>query len=187
MWSMLTLIRRASLSSLIVRPFLTGRFPLALSMTLLLAVPFSLAALYARWEENRTRGVRRNWVFPLVCALLILTGTDGLYKPTGKRHLKEAGLWLKNHTPTQTTLFSYNPLIFWYSGRSSHERPARYAWDLVLELARSRRLLQYDYLAVRVKPTQSEQEHSLVEALGKPPAAVFVNRNGDKALIFALH
>ncbi|MDH3671880.1 MAG: hypothetical protein OES46_12055 [Gammaproteobacteria bacterium] len=172
---------------LIIRLFLTGRFPLALSLTLLLAVPFSLAALYARWQEDRPRGVRRNWVFLLVCILLILTGADGLYRPTGKRHLKEAGLWVKNHTPTQTTLFSNDPLILWYSARSRHERPSGYAWDLVLELARSRRLLQYDYLAVRVKRTQSEQEHSLVEALGKRPVAVFANRKGDKALVFALH
>ncbi len=82
MWLQLIALHLLVLAAiLIVRLFLTGRFPLALSMTLLLAVPFSLAALYARWEENRTRGVRRNWVFPLVCALLILTGTDGLYTP----------------------------------------------------------------------------------------------------------
>jgi hypothetical protein len=188
MWLQLIALHLLILAAiLMVRLFLTGRFPLALSMTLLLAVPFSLTALYARWEQNRTRGVRRNWVFPLVCVLLILTGADGLYRPTGKGHLKEAGLWLKNHTLTRTTLFSNNPLIFWYAGRSSQERPPRYTWDLVLELAQSGRLLQYDYLAVRVKPTQSEQEHSLAAALGKPPVAVFVNRNGDKALVFALH
>lgn len=53
---------------------------------------------------------------------------------------EEGGSGGEKPYPTQTTLFSNNPLIFWYSGRGSYELPVRYAWDLVLELAPSRRL-----------------------------------------------
>lgn len=172
---------------LLVRQFLTGRFPVALSLTLLLAVPFSLTALYRRWAERRLRGEYRNWVFPLACVLLVLTALDGVYEPTDKDYLKEAGLWIKQNAPAEATLFSSDQLILWYSGRGGHERPARYAWDSVLDLVRSPRLLQYDYLAVRLKRKESDHERSLVAVLGKPPDAVFENRHGDKALIFTLY
>lgn len=100
---------------------------------------------------------------------------------------EEGGSGGEKPYPTQTTLFSNNPLIFWYSGRGSYELPVRYAWDLVLEPAPSRRLLQYDYLAVRVKRTQKEQGSSLIATVGRPSAAVFANTKGDKVLVFQLH
>lgn len=168
---------------LIVKLFLTGRFPLALSMTLLLAVPFSLAALYARWQEDHLRGMR-NWVFPLVCALLLLTGTDGLYQPTGKRHLKEAGLWVKDHSATQDTLFSNDPAILWYSSRSGEKPYTRYSWTQTLELVQSNDVRRYDYLALRLKGRHSDVEALLVQQLNRDPVAVFANRKGDRVLIF---
>ncbi|MFQ5937535.1 MAG: hypothetical protein ACE5LB_14120, partial [Acidiferrobacterales bacterium] len=165
---------------------LTGRFPLALSITLMLAVPFSLTALYARWQENRARGARQGWAFPLVCVLLILTALEGLYEPTRKGYLKEAGLWVKDNAPAQARLISNDPLVLWYSGKSRGEPHARYGWQATLELARSP-TLGYDYLAVRVKRTQKEQGSSLIEAVGRPPAAVFANAKGDKVSVFQLH
>ena len=186
-WVALVLLNLVVLAAiLLLRLFLTGRFPLALSMTLLLAVPFRLAALYARWQENRVRGARRGWIFPLVCVLLMLTALDGLYEPTEKGYLKAAGLWLKDNTPAQARLISNDPLVLWYSGKSRGEPHARYGWQATLKLARSP-TLGYDYLAVRVKRTQKEQGSSLIATVGRPPAAVFANTKGDKVLVFQLH
>ncbi len=168
---------------LLVRQFLTGRFPVALSITLILAVPFSLAALHRRWQQRHRRGARRHWVFPLVCVLLALTALDGLYQPTDKGYLKEAGLWIKQNTAAQATLFSNDPIVLWYSGKSGAEPHVRYGWPETLALARSR-TLPYDYLAVRVKRNDSEQ--ALIDAVGKAPAREFPNHQGSKLLVFQL-
>jgi len=91
-WIWLILLNLAILTILVlVRQFVPGRFPLAISLTLMLAVPFSLVALYEHWRDQRTKRQAKNWLFPAVCVLILLFGLDGLYSPTNKAYLKEAG------------------------------------------------------------------------------------------------
>ncbi len=171
---------------LLTRQFLTGRFPVALALTLMLAAPFSLAVLHQRFVERRSRGERPDWVFPLVCMLLALTALDGAYEPTEKRHLKTAGFWIKDNTPAQATLFSNDPLVLWYSGRSREEPYTRYDWTQTLGLMRSSGIQRYDYLAIRLKRAHSDARTLLVEHLHRDPAAEFANAKGDRVLIFKI-
>ena len=70
LWIQLLVLHALVLATiLLLRQFLTGRFPLALSMTFMLAVPFGLAMLYQQWQQRRLRSEHNNWVFPLVCEI----------------------------------------------------------------------------------------------------------------------
>ncbi|MFQ5544521.1 MAG: hypothetical protein ACE5FE_00960 [Acidiferrobacterales bacterium] len=167
------------------RLFLTGRFPLALSLTVMLAVPFSLSALYEGWRENRASTIKKNWVFPIVCVFFLVTAAvDELYSPTSKAHLKEAGTWIRDHTPAQSTFFSNSRVVMFYSGKSAKYAYKKYGWNETLDFIKSDKWLGYDYLAFRVKRKQRDQEAVLAEMLGRDPVAQFTNRKGEKVSIF---
>jgi hypothetical protein len=112
---------------------------------------------------------------------------DDLLQPTAKGHLKAAGLWVKDHSAAQETLFSNDPLILWYSGRSDEELNTRYSWTQTLELVESNSVRRrYDYLALRLKQKHSDVETQLVQQLNRDPVAVFTNLRGDRVLIFKI-
>ncbi len=164
--------------------FLTGRFPLALSLTLMLAVPFSLVVLHGAWRDQRTKRQTKNWLFPAVCVLILLFGLDGLYSPTNKTYLKEAGVWLKENTPAKSSLFGNNLIVMYYSGRKVSRYEAVYEWQRTRELIRSGRWLNYDYLAFRIKREDSKRSVLLAQMLRKDSIKTVRNKKGGQVVIF---
>jgi len=185
LWTWLVFLNLAILGIVVVvMLFLTGRFPLALCLTLMLAVPFSLIALYEKWQENRAKPIRTNWIFPTVVILFLLMAVDGLYSPTSKEHIKEAGLWIKENTPPESTLLSNNEILIFYSGKNAYRTNAKYDWGETLDLVRSGKWLDYNYVAVRIKRQHSKDAISLVRTLQMDPTKRFRNKKGDQVLIF---
>jgi hypothetical protein len=168
----------------VVKLFLTGRFPLALSLTLMLAVPFSLVALYEKWQEKRARPIGKNWVFPMVAILMLLMGVNGLYSPTGKTYLKDAGVWLKENTPTESSLFGNNLIVMYYSSRKLSRYEAVYEWQRTRDFISSGRWLNYDYLAFRIKHEDGKRSALLAQMLGKDSIKTFRNKKGDQVVVF---
>ena len=169
------------------RQFLTGRFPLALSLTLMLAVPFSLVVLHGAWRDQRTKRQTKNWLFPAVCVLILLFGLDGLYSPTGKTYLKEAGIWLRDNTPAQSTLLTNNQLLMFYAARNVYSDAGRFLPSHGLDFIKNKEWQDYDYLAIRIKSKQEKQKTSLIGTLSRDPVMRFANRKGDEVLIFKVH
>ncbi len=184
-WTWLVFLNLAILGVVVVVVlFLTGRFPLALCLTLMLAVPFSLIALYEKWQENRAKPIRTNWIFPTVVILFILMAVDGLYSPTSKEHIKEAGFWIKENTPPESTLFSDNAILIFYSQKNAYRANAKYDWDETLDLIQREKWLDYDYAAFRIKRKHTKRADFLSESLQKDPIKTFRNKGGDQVLIF---
>jgi hypothetical protein len=169
---------------LATRLLLTGRLPVPLSLTVMLAVPFSLALLYDSWRQHlSSTGVRR-WAFPLIAILLLISGIEGLYSPTEKGHIRDAGLWVRANTSPAATLFSNDPLVLFYANKGLGPPYRRYGWQETLDLISSKGLASYDHVAVRLKRKYGDHEAWLVKQIGSAPIARFVNRKGDKVLIF---
>jgi hypothetical protein len=171
----------------LVTQVLTGRFPLALSLTLMLAVPFSLAALHRKWQANHANLRVKNWAFPVVCVLILLFGLDGLYSPTKKTYLKEAGIWLRDNTPPQSTLLSNNKILVFYAARNIYSKAGKFIPSHELDFIKNKEWQEYDYLAIRIKSAQKKQKTSLVGTLSRDPFMRFANRKGDEVLIFKVH
>ena len=184
-WIWLVLLNFMILMAIVfARHFLTGRFPLALSLTLMLAVPFSLVVLHGAWRDQRTKRQTKNWLFPAVCVLILLFGLDGLYSPTNKTYLKEAGVWLKENTPAKSSLFGNNLIVMYYSGRKVSRYEAVYEWQRTRELIRSGRWLNYDYLAFRIKREDSKRSVLLAQMLRKDSIKTVRNKKGGQVVIF---
>ncbi len=187
-WIWLVLLNLTILAILVlVRQFVPGRLPLALSLTLMLAVPFSLVALYERWRDQRTKRQTKSWLFPAACVLILLFGLDGLYSPTGKTYLKEAGIWLRDNTPAQSTLLTNNQLLMFYAARNVYSDAGRFLPSHGLDFIKNKEWQDYDYLAIRIKSKQEKQKTSLIGTLSRDPVMRFANRKGDEVLIFKVH
>lgn len=167
-----------------VKLFLVGRYTMALALTVLLAAPFSLAALYARWRRP-TGAVNKPWLFPIMILLVLVLGIESLDVFTDKRYLREAGRWLETNTPANAKLFSDNQALIYYSGKDAFRKNARYDWPETMSVVYHNAWRQYDYLAIRISRKQPQRESRLVQKLGRRPLKTFANEKGDKVLIFA--
>ncbi len=168
----------------VVTLFLTRRYPLALVLILLMAVPFALNHLYLAWRDNGGRPGWRRWAFPVLIAVIIGGGLEGLDLSTSKRHIKAAGQWLRAQTPKTATVYSNDKILIFYSGR-----PAAYSWLArewkdVAELVDERRWRAQDYVAIRIRRREGERERELLASFAKPPVKIFANDANDRVLIF---
>ncbi len=164
--------------------FLTGRYPLALTLTLLLGAPFGLLALHEAWKARRGRSWRSRWLYPVVVAVIIVAGVEGLDLTTSKGHIKSAGRWLRDHSPATAMLLSNDKLLIYYSDRYTGRYRLESDSERLLDWLRERRGGDV-YLAIRVRRHEGDLEAVLVELIGRSPAKVFANDAKDRVLIFA--
>jgi len=115
--NVLILIGSAFFISIVV-----DRYALTATVTILLASPFVFAYLWKHWGNDEL-SVKKKWVLPALLVLSTLLGISGLNVFTDKHYLSEAGLWIKENTPDNATLYSNNLILIHYSGKDAyHER-----------------------------------------------------------------
>lgn len=159
-------------------------YPLSLPITLLLAVPFSLTRLYDHWLSNRDLRAH-TWTFPIVMMLFVITAAKSLDTFSSRGYLKEAGLWLKHNAPTHASLYSNNPIVGFYAGKSyDHSVPIR-QWSDTIKMAIDENWRKYDFLAVHIKRSRRYRESRLLNSLKLEPLRVFESNQGDRVLLFA--
>ena len=165
--------------------FLTGRYPLALSLTVILAVPFSLCVLYQDWQAMRPAPVLQNWKFPAVAILLVLTALSGVTRFTDKGYLKDGALWIKAHSPPGARLFTNDRIVMHYSARGVFEDIQASGSERTEQLIRSGDWRSYDYLALNVKRRGHHKAAEWRALLGRKPLKLFANERNDQLLIFS--
>jgi hypothetical protein len=165
--------------------FLTGRFPVAFSLTVMLAVPFSLRVLYEEWRAIPPAPISRNWKFPAIAILLLLTGLSGVTEFTDKGYLKEGALWIKTHSAPGARLFTNDSIVMHYSGRGVYEDVQIRGPERTERLIQSGEWQAYDYLALNLKRGERDRTAHWRGAFGREPVKVFANDRGNQLLIFA--
>jgi len=132
--------------------FLTDRYPLALAVTLLTAVPFALNSVFDRWKSKPRNTFKSTWGYLLVILLLLANAYEGLTSISKKQYLKLAGEWLEENLPEQSRLYTDNQLIGFYSDVPLENlRVVSDKRDLLNQFYRGQ-WINYDYLALEIKP-----------------------------------
>ncbi len=158
------------------------RYPMALTLTLLIASPFALAQLWQKWSEKTVRQGRR-WIFPTVVVLLLLMGINGLDLTTRKEHLKQAGLWLKQNAPQNASIYTNDKILGYYTGREPDVGEYRgYSHGLLSQVYAS--WWSYDYIAFRIKQDKHKLAPMVMNQLKRKPDAIFKNEKFDTVLIY---
>ena len=159
--------------------FLTGRYVIALALTLALYVPFGLNRIYEQWRGARNQPqAKKKWLFPLATLLVVAMVVDSLWSfGSSGRYLKEAGEWLQANTATDARIYSTNAIISYYAGKGNATREND---SSVADLRLDGDVRTYDYLAVVVK-----RKDVMPKALAETPMIrSFSNKRNDRVLIF---
>ena len=129
--------------------FLVSRYTMASALTLLLLSPFVIDRMIYGFKSFNL--AKRSAV---ILAIFILTATsaEGLDVRTKKTHIKESGLWIKNHLPDDARIFSNNPLIVYYAGRSNQRLNGAYSTLRLKDHMDNKRIKDFDYIALSIRP-----------------------------------
>ncbi len=162
--------------------FLSDRYLMASCLVLIIWPVFSLEALYQQWRQHNNR-----WPCWLVAIWLCLAAFGSVISfGYSKAYITEAGLWLKNNTPIQTTVYSNNKQLLFYSERTEIDWQNRYDDSNPLNTLQHVNWRTYNYLAIRIKHEDAQQETAIIKLIGQNPSKIFANKRGDKVLIFKL-
>jgi len=166
----------------LVKFFLTERYSLALTVTLLLAAPFGLLGLYELWRRNETGEKIVRFAYPVLVVLVIVAGIEGLGLFTEKNHIKDAGRWIATNSQPDARLMTNSKILAHYAERDEYE--VRPEWFQVSNVLRKNLWRNYDYLAIRVGRRGETKTSRLLEVLKREPVKSFENARGDQVLVF---
>ena len=130
--------------------FLASRYTMASALTLLLLAPFVIDQLLNAFKDYR---ISKKCISVFALTLLCLTSIEGLNVWTKKNHIKEAGLWVQNSLDADATIYSNDPLIPYYAGRSAKTTMDDNYSSLKLgHYIETSHLESFDYVALSTKP-----------------------------------
>ncbi len=156
----------------------------ALALTLLLAAPFALRALYDDPGPGSGSGSPRRFVVFAMVIAVIITGVHGLRPSRGELHLKEAGLWLRGQMSASSRAYVDDELVAYYSGRDIDAQPYVANPNTLIRVIYAE-WRQNDYLVLRVKSNSRGRRRLISGYLHKQPTAEFGDGKGDFVMIYA--
>lgn len=151
------------------------------ALTILAIVPPALERLLQNWR--RSPGFRC-WLLPVVLALVVGSGVKGLDLRSEQMHLREAGLWLRATAPPESSLYSNNRILVYYSGLNGYRPRADYTWQEAMATVWYDRWRDFQYLALVISAENSHREGILMHRIDIEPVKTFSNDAGDQVLIF---
>ncbi len=177
----------SALVFLIPQYYMSSRHVVAVSLTLLITIPFVLASVHDQWAQRDRRSRHGRWPFAIIAAALVFMVADGLLSVGGpsKRYIRDAGAWLQENVPAQSRLYSNHRKVLFYGGRTpDFDRLPKEA--LPAKWFQERGWESYDFVALWERGKLSEDSDRLAKAAGLELLATFRNDDGDRVLIYAV-
>ena len=165
-----------------VKFFLAPRYPVAMAITLVLAVPF----IFDRYLRSVAglAPLRRRLAILGVSTLLLVNTVEGVDNFTDKAYLRDAGRWLRAHAPADYRLAANDLKFVFYADRYGEKWVAFREEDEFREFLLTEQWKWKDYVAVNVRRKDVGLEDLLERTLAQPPVRRFDSENGDQLLIF---
>jgi hypothetical protein len=162
--------------------FLSKRYLIALSLVLMLWVPYGLDKLLRKSHRPYYRTT-----FAVAILWVVIASLGGIFNfGHSKTYIRDAGDWLANNVPTTTSLYANNVQLMYYSqhfGMSIFEHQQRYT-DRDMTVGKEWK--KFHYLAVRENDEYAEKLTQALKHNGFKPIKVFENSRGDRVAIYRL-
>lgn len=163
--------------------FLSKRYLIALTLVLMLWVPFALDRLLKSWQSKEAPA----WVLPLVMSLMVIASLGGIFDfGYSKAYMRQAGDWLAANVPPAATLYSNDYQIMYYSrhfGNDIFQKVKEYRDPDVM---REGRWKNYDYVVLRLDKKALVEKAELLQEIKPAPVQVFQNKRGDQVVIYKI-
>ena len=158
--------------------FLSKRYLIALSLVLMLWVPFALSNLMQQWQQ-------RKWPFALALLFIAISSLGGIFDlGYSKQYMQDAGRWLAVNVPQEATVYSNDLQVMYYSQRFGNQIFAQAEAFLKPEAMAHGQWKKYDYLALRVDLKELRSFTSILHEITLIPIQVFHNKRGDQVRIY---
>lgn len=164
---------------LVDQMFLSARYLMALSLVLMLWVPFAMDNLIAQKKHK--------WLLFLAGILVMVYGLGGIFDlGHSKKYIRAGGDWLALHASAQQKIYSNDYQLLYYS---------QHIGDAIFSVGRkyenlntinNKKWQRYDYVALRVSK-QELQNNALLREFKFQPVAIFQNDRGDQVRIYDIH
>ncbi|OAI48342.1 hypothetical protein AYO45_05135 [Gammaproteobacteria bacterium SCGC AG-212-F23] len=148
--------------------FLSKRYLLALSLTLMIFVPFALEKIYCQCQK-------RQWMLILVLAAIFLSGVGGIFDfGYSKKYIRDAGVWVSDNVPQNKTILSNDLQVMYYTQHFGNDIFTKA--KLFAEMS-EKSWNKYDYIILRTGKNHIKPLH-LIEVKR------FCNKRGDTVAIY---
>ncbi len=170
-----------TMAYLVENMFLAKRYLIALSLVLMLWVPFALNDLIAQWRT-------RKWPFVLALFFIAIYAFGGIFDMgSSKKYIRQSGDWLATHAPENAKIYSNDYQLLYYS---NHMGNAIFTegreFEKLSKIAQGQ-WRQFDYLALRIGKNASMADASVIEEIKLQPVIIFQNNRGDQVRIYEVH
>jgi len=170
----------------VIKLFLASRYPLALTVTILILVPMALERLISRFKWTDLKLPAR-----VLAGFLLLWGAgeciSGLDNVTRAKAVKDAGLWLGSQATIPGSLVTNDRRLAYYAGRHRDLKFIEIHFKrLRVGLTKWNWWPQASYFAVRLARDEDAIEQMFTEVLGRSPERIFVREVGDRVLVYNL-
>lgn len=159
--------------------FLSKRYLLALTLILLLWVPFAIVDLLGRAKIWSRQGL----VYFLLALLLVPSLGVVFHFGPNKGYIREAGTWMAENVPANASLYSNDYQLLYYSQHFGLQVYQAWRQILPVNLFKDEKWKEYDYLALRVGRHHENQLENQLKKTGLLPVQVFQNNRGEKIVI----
>ncbi len=177
-WSYVIINVLITMIFLVENMFLAKRYLIALSLILMVWVPFALDNMF---ELRR----RFKWLLPSVIVLMLLTALGGIFDfGYSKSYIRYAGEWLAKHVPANAVIYSNDTQVMYYSkhfGNDIFIKGKLYSDMSVLENGKWK---QFDYIALHLDSRDKEKNAHITNEIALSPTHVYANKRGDQVIIY---
>ena len=165
---------------LIENMFLSKRYLLALSLTLMIWVPFALDRLIELRQKTK-------WPLVLAVFFIFVSALSGIVEfGHSKKYIRQAGDWLAVNTSETTRIYSNDYQVMYYSkhfGNTIFEKAPSY---VKLDTIENGKWKQFDYVVLRFHKNESQLDDKLVKEIGQTPVQIFTNKRGGQINIYKI-
>lgn len=162
--------------------FISKRYLIALSLTLMLWIPFAIDNLIAQWPSMRHR------IFLIIMtAGLIVTGLSGVIGfGQSKVYVRTAGQWVDQNVPTQASLYVNDYQLMYYTNHFGVNIFTKLPVYLQTKDLLNGGWKNYDYLALKLTKNNQGEMAALLTEMQHAPIQIFKNKRGNYVAIYQI-
>lgn len=164
------------------RLFFSKRYLIAMTLILLLWLPFTLEKLLRARVDSRRRYAA------YTALVLLLASSAGVVFDNGasKNHVREAGVWIAENIPASAKLYSNDLQLSYYSQHYGQDLYKVMNQHRDVNAALQSKLQQYDYVALLMNKKRDERLALMLNAMQVPVVKNFVNNHGDYVAVYKM-